>query len=159
MNTDSCEAGDEVAECLRWRGALSRVERLLVVAQCDVEASGLSGVAGKAVVYRLGETHASGQTLSIEPWLPFDDRCFDCVLLYRVPSHAVDIQLLLGEASRVLRPDGSVVMLDHLTDFAFAPLPEAGPAHLLTGWLREAGFANVDIPQRAGSQVVAVAHA
>jgi len=66
---------------------------------------------------------------------------------------------LLGEAGRILRPNGHVVIVEHDTDFAFAPLPEAGPAHLLHGWLRHAGFTHVDLAERAGSRVVAVAHA
>lgn len=157
MNINAFDAGGEVAECLRRGGTLPRFERLLVAALVDVDTASLSAVARHAVVYRLGDVHIEGLPLSHEPWLPFDDRSFDGVVLYRVTSHAVDIQLLLGEASRVLQPEGSLVMLEHQTEFAFAPLPAAGPAHLLHGWLRDAGFAHVDFLPRAGTQVVAVA--
>jgi SAM-dependent methyltransferase len=151
------DAGDEVAECLRRSGAMPGLERLLVVALVDVDTSALGAVAAHTTLYRLGDSQAAGHTPLHEPWLPFDDASVDGVVLYRVTSHAVDIQVLLGEASRLLRHAGRVVMIERPSDFAFAPLPEGGPAHLLHGRLREAGFAVLDVAQRAGSQVVAVA--
>lgn len=155
----SLDASAEVADCLRGRAALAQSRQLLVVSIEAVDGRAATPPDGACAVYRLPETAPASTGSSHDPWLPFDDAAFDAVVLYRVTSHNVAIELLLGEAGRVLRPEGRVLVLEHETDFAFAPLPEAGPAHLLHVWLRQAGFAHVDISERAGSRVVAVAHA
>ena len=147
-------AGAEVADTVRACGTVAPAHRLLVVAVEDVTTSDLDGVADEATLYRLPGNIAA----SHDPWLPFDDKAFDMVVIYRVTSHNVDMQLLLGETARVLREKGNVLVLAHKADFAFAPLPDAGPTHLLNGWLREAGFASVDFPAHAASRLVAVAH-
>ena len=148
------EASTEVADWMHAHALPASARRLLVVALDALDLAGLPGTMGDCTAYRLPR---GGADASREPWLPYDDAAFDCVVLYRLTSHSVDIQLLLGEAARVLGPQGRVVVLEHQTDFAFAPLPEAGAAHLLHGWLREAGFAQVDIAERAGTSVIAVA--
>ncbi len=146
-------AGAEVANTVRACGTVAPAHRLLVVAVEDVTTSDLAGVADEATLYRLpGNTAASH-----DPWLPFDDQAFDMVVIYRVTSHSVDMQLLLGETARVLHPEGRVLMLEHQADFSFAPLPDTGPAQLLLRWLRDAGFANVDFPARGAPRVIAVA--
>jgi SAM-dependent methyltransferase len=155
----SRDAGAEVVACLRDSTALGSFDRLLVVSIEAVDGRVLVQAARTCDAYRLPRTFDAATAASHDPWLPFDDAAFDAVVLYRVTRHEVDIDLLLGEAGRVLRPEGHVVVLEHQTDFAFAPLPEAGPAHLLHGWLRHAGFAHVDLAERAGPCVVAVAHA
>lgn len=151
---NALQAGTEVAETVRACDTLATARRLLIVAVDDVTLSGLAGLAEDTALYRLPASAASH-----EPWLPFDDDVFDIVVLYRVTSHNVDMQLLLGETARVLRANGNVLMLEHPADFSFAPLPDAGPTHLLNGWLREAGFASVDFPAHGASRLVAVAHA
>lgn len=152
---NALQAGAEVADTVRTCGTAAPAHRLLVVAVEEVTASGLEGVAHEASLYRLPGNSAA----SHDPWLPFADEAFDIVVLYRVTSHNVDMQLLLGETARVLRAHGNVLVLVHQADFSFAPLPDTGPAHLLNGWLREAGFASVDFPAYGASRLVAVAHA
>ena len=153
------EAGAELADCMRERASLGAARHLLVVAIEAVDGAELGEPARDCTLYRLPDSAGIDAGASHEPWLPFGDEAFDGVVLYRVTPHNVDMTLLLGEAARVLRPAGRIVVLERRTDFAFAPLPEAGPGHLLHGWLRDAGFADVDISERGGSQVIAVAHA
>lgn len=149
------QAGVEVADTVRACGTVATARRLLVVAVENVTTSDLAGVADEATAYRLPDNSAA----SHDPWLPFNDEAFDVVVLYRVTSHHVDMQLLLGETARVLRAKGNVLVLEHQADFSFAPLPDAGPIRLLSGWLREAGFASVNFPVHGTSRLVAVAHA
>lgn len=153
------EASAEVVDCLRVQAALPQWRRLLVVSVEPLDDRRMAQAAPACTTYRLPETGVAANASTHDPWLPFDDGAFDLVLLYRATRHQVDIGLLLGEANRVLGPEGRVVVLEHESNFAFAPLPESGPAHLLHGWLRQAGFAHVDLAGRAGVRVVAVAHA
>jgi ubiquinone/menaquinone biosynthesis C-methylase UbiE len=44
--------------------------------------------------------------------LPFDDRGYDAVLFCYVLHHARDAEVLLGEAQRVLRPAGRIVIYE-----------------------------------------------
>ncbi|MEO8525780.1 MAG: methyltransferase domain-containing protein [Caldimonas sp.] len=152
------DAGAEVVACLRGHSTLAG-DHLLVVSIEAIDRQVLAQAAASCDVYRLKTNFDAEMAVSLDPWLPFDDAAFHAVVLYRVTRHKVDIDLLLGEAGRVLRPGGHVFFLEHQTDFGFAPLPESGPAHLLHGWLRHAGFAHVDLAERAGPCVVAVAHA
>lgn len=152
---NALQAGAELADTLRACAA-APAERLLVVAVEAVTMLDLAGIADEAVLHRL---LPGTSTSAHHPWLPFADAAFDLVVLYRVTSRHVDIQLLLGEMARVLRPNGSVLVLEHHSDFSFAPLPAAGPTHLLRGWLRQAGFTSVDYPVPGSSRLVAVAHA
>ena len=139
----------EVARCLDQAGRAGAPA--LVVC-----ASHLTGEGKGYVVHRL----AAGSVLEASghaPWLPFPDASFATVLLYRVTRHDVDIELLLGEAERVLAPGARLLLLEHADDFAFAPLPDAGPAHLLHAWLRQAGFAEIEMARGEGSSLLAVA--
>ena len=148
------QAGAEVAATVRACCTVAPAGQLLVVAVEDVTTSNLAGIADEAAAYRLPINSAA----SHDPWLPFEDEAFDIVVLYRVTSHNVDMQLLLGETARVLRAKGNVLVLEHQANFSFAPLPDGGPTHLLNGWLREAGFASVNFPAHGASRLVAVAH-
>jgi SAM-dependent methyltransferase len=140
----------EVAACLARAGSAADGPVLVVSAGGPpVEARG-------CVVHGLAEGSAP-EGRGHAPWLPFDDGLFATVLLYRVRSHDVDIELLLGEAERVLRPGGRLLLLEHADDFAFAPLPDAGPAHLLHAWLRQAGFAAIEVLPCEGAGLLAVA--
>ena len=54
--------------------------------------------------------------------LPFDSSSFDVVLLSDVLHHAEDAAATLGEALRVTRPNGAVIIKDH---FCFGPVSYA----------------------------------
>jgi len=143
------ERDAEAARCLEQAG--DATGPALVVC-----ASHLTGEGKGYLVHRL----AAGSALEASghaPWLPFPEARFATVLLYRVTRHDVDIELLLGEAERVLAPGGRLLLLEHADDFAFAPLPDAGPAHLLHAWLRQAGFARIEMARSEGSSLLAVA--
>ena len=132
------DADSEVAACLRQAGTGDARPALVVCA---------GGLAEHAGAYRV---HCLCEASALEgggraPWLPFADAAFATILLYRVTRHDVDIELLLGEAARVLSPGGRLLVLEHAGDFAFAPLPASGPAHLLHAWLRQAGFADISV--------------
>ena len=143
-------AGSEVAEALRAR-MQTPAGTLLVVSLQAVDLT--AAVAHEPALYRLPGNAAGGR----DPWLPFDDQAFDAIVLYRMTSHDVDMQLLLGETARVLRPGGILLVLEHHADFSFAPLPDAGPAHLLHGWLRGAGYAQVEVAAPVGPHLIAIA--
>ena len=151
------------------REALSAVEpvlptsRLLLVALEPIAIDELGAIAARACAYslplQLKPVSAPGSAASTHaPWLPYDDGAFDIVLLYRLTSHSVAIALLLGEAARVLRPTGKLLMIERPDDFSFAPLPDSGASHLLHQWLREAGFAGVNFMPQTPTRLVAVAH-
>jgi hypothetical protein len=74
--------------------------------------------------------------------LPCADAQFDVAVLCRVARLAasLDVSRLLKDLRRVIRPSGSLVLLDHRDDFAFAPLPAGGRLQLLRRWLMAAGF-------------------
>jgi SAM-dependent methyltransferase len=149
-SADAVDPDREVLRCLR------RVVPDAAGPALAVCAGGLAGTEDAYVVHRLGDAsmlEGGGRA----PWLPFADAAFATVVLYRVTRHDVDIELLLGEAGRVLRPDGRLLLLEHDGDFAFAPLPAAGPAHLLQAWLRQAGFADIDVSRCDDAGLLAVA--
>ena len=146
----AADTDSEVAACLRQATAGDVAPALVVCV------GNLDDRAGAYRVHCLCEASApegSGRA----PWLPFADAAFATVLLYRVTRHDVDIELLLGEAARVLRPGGRLLVLEHAGDFAFAPLPASGPAHLLHAWLRQAGFADIEVGPGDGASLLAVA--
>jgi SAM-dependent methyltransferase len=89
--------------------------------------------------------------------LPFDDDEFDVVLCAETVEHVRDLQLLLSEARRVLRPGGTLA----ITTPAAPPLmrpPEPLSPHLrfltrrsLRRLLGEFGFEVSSLERRAGS--------
>ena len=158
------EASAEIADIVRRYCTVVPAKRLLVVAHEELGTLGFSGVAHQSAVYRLPENPTQIQTsgpvvLSRDRLLPFTDRAFDIVVFYRLTSRADELQRLLRETGRILRPEGAVIIVAHENDFSFAPLPDIGRAHLLRRWLSEAGFAAVDFPPLTDSRVVAIAHA
>jgi SAM-dependent methyltransferase len=89
--------------------------------------------------------------------LPFEDGAFDLVLCAETIEHVRDVQLLLSEARRVLRPGGTLA----LTTPAVRPLvrpPDPLSPHLrmftrrsLRGLLDELGFDVRSLERRAGT--------
>lgn len=58
--------------------------------------------------------------------LPFDDRCFDVVLVTLTLCTVQDVSLALAEARRVLKPGGELVFVEHVR-----------PEGRLTGWFSD----------------------
>ena len=91
--------------------------------------------------------------------LPFEDGDFDLVLLAETLEHVRDVQLLLSEVRRVLRPGGTLA----LTTPATRPLmraPDPLSPHLrfftrrsLARLVAELGFDVLSLERRAGSLV------
>lgn len=87
----------------------------------DVVAADVSAVALRRAEARLGgEAARQIEFVRVEPDepLPFDDNGFDLVLCAETLEHVRDVQLLLSEARRVLRPRGRLAV----TTPASAPL-------------------------------------
>ena len=104
-------------------------------------------------------TAADVSRVALEPDapLPFDDAAFDLVLCAETIEHVRDVQLLLSEARRVLRPGGTLA----LTTPASPPLmrpPDPLSPHLrfltrssLRALLDELGFEVRSLERRAGT--------
>jgi ubiquinone/menaquinone biosynthesis C-methylase UbiE len=89
--------------------------------------------------------------------LPFDDGEFDLVLCAETLEHVRDVQLLLSEARRVLRPGGTLAITTPATPPLIRP-PDPLSPHLrfltrgsLTRLLDELGFDVGSLERRAGS--------
>jgi hypothetical protein len=93
------------------------------------------------------------------PALPCSAGSFDVAVMCRIARHAATVEMsrLLGELRRVIRPAGSLVLLDHREDFAFAPLPAGGQTHLLRRWLIAAGFGELQFANAASEWLVTAA--
>jgi ubiquinone/menaquinone biosynthesis C-methylase UbiE len=101
--------------------------------------------------------HAQIAELEPDEPLPFDDGAFDLVLCAETIEHVRDVQLLLSEARRVLKPGGTLA----LTTPASPPLmrpPEPLSPHLrfltrgsLRELLGEMGFEVRSLERRAGT--------
>ena len=139
VHRELADGGDGDAEVAACLSRFSPTGAALAVC-----AAGLGGSDLGFLVHRLSDPSVL-EDGAHSPWLPFEDGAFATVLLYRVTRHDVDMELLLGEAARVLRPGGRLLLLEHGGDFAFAPLPDAGPAHLLHAWLKQAGCTDIAV--------------
>jgi SAM-dependent methyltransferase len=66
----------------------------------------------REAIARAGERVPGGSTALLEPDapLPFEDASFDVVLCAETIEHVRDVQLLLSEARRVLRPGGRLAL-------------------------------------------------
>ena len=66
----------------------------------------------REAIGRAGERLPRARTVLLEPDepLPFDDASFDLVLCAETIEHVRDVQLLLSEARRVLRPGGRLAV-------------------------------------------------
>lgn len=71
-------------------------------------------VATDAIAFARRRYQADNLTFQTIPQagpLPFDDACFDVVLSFQVIEHVEDVDRYLGEAHRVLRPGGTLVVI------------------------------------------------
>jgi ubiquinone/menaquinone biosynthesis C-methylase UbiE len=142
-------------------------------AALDADALTLADVSDVALA-RAGRRLPVARTVALEPDapLPLSDNAFDLVLCAETLEHVRDVQLLLSEARRVLRPGGRLAVttpahsratgVDILVrgfERRFAPLSP----HLrfftrrsLSGLLHELGFEPGPV-RRAGGSLLAVA--
>lgn len=93
------------------------------------------------------------------PALPCSSASFDVAVMCRVGKQAatIGVSQLFAELRRVIRPAGSLVLLDHRDDFGFAPLPPGGQTHLLRRWLIAAGFGELQFANAAPDWLVTAA--
>jgi SAM-dependent methyltransferase len=121
----------------------------------ELTAADVSGVALERARGRLPAARLV--PLQLDTPLPFEDGAFDVVLCAETVEHVRDVQLLLSEIRRVLRPGGTLALT---TPAHFAIGPRAHPLspHLrfftrrsLRRLLRELGFDVASLERRAGT--------
>jgi SAM-dependent methyltransferase len=102
---------------------------------------------------------AGGRLVELEPDapLPFGDGAFDLVLCAETIEHVRDVQLLLSEIRRVLRPGGTLALTTPASRVLMRP-PDARSPHLrfltrrsLRRLLGELGFDVVSLSRRSGT--------
>ena len=86
-------------------------------------------------VFRLGSDPLQVDALVEKQALPIASDSTDLVLLMHALSQSRDPHAILREASRVLIPDGKLIIID------FNPVSLWGIRHLLQGWLDDAPWA------------------
>jgi len=146
--------------------SLGRVDRALDVGcgdgrlSAELDAAELTGSDVSAVA--LGRARArlpEARLVEVEPdaALPFGDGEFDLVLIAETLEHVRDVQLLLSEARRVLRPGGTLAVTTPATRPLMRPPHPLSP-HLrfltrrsLARLLDELGFEVRSIERRAGT--------
>ena len=118
-------------------------------------AADVSSVALERARRRLPDARIAG--LEPDAPLPFGDGEFDLVLCAETIEHVRDLQLLLSEARRVLRPGGTLAITTPATPALMRP-PEPLSPHLrfltrgsLRALLGELGFEVASLDRRAGS--------
>jgi SAM-dependent methyltransferase len=100
-----CGAGRHAFECYR-RGA-----RVVALDHAATEVAGVGHML--AAMGEAGETLAGGQAVAIRGdahRLPFPDGTFDVVIVSEVLEHIPDDDHAIGEATRVLRPGGTLAV-------------------------------------------------
>ena len=98
--------------------------------------------------------------LALDAPLPFDDGAFDLVLCAETIEHVRDVQLLLSEVRRVMRPGGTLALTTPATRELMRP-PDPLSPHLrfltrrsLRGLLDGLGFDVVSLERRSGTLLV-----
>ena len=160
------DAGPPPAHLVEFVRGLGRVERALDVGcgdgrltaeldAAELTAADVSAVALERARRRLA--HARLVELEPDAPLPLPDAAFDLVLCAETIEHVRDVQLLLSEIRRVLRPRGTLA----LTTPAHLPLgrpPDPLSPHLrqftrrsLSRLLEEMGFEIASLGRRSGT--------
>ncbi len=153
--------------------SLGRVERALdlgcgdgrLTAELDaaeLTAADVSPVALERARRRLPEG-ARLVELAPDAPLPFDDGAFDVVLCAETIEHVRDVQQLLSEVRRVMRPGGTLALTTPATRALMRP-PDPLSPHLrfltrrsLRRLLGELGFDVVSLERRSGTLVARAA--
>jgi SAM-dependent methyltransferase len=146
--------------------ALGRADRALDIGcgdgrlTADIDAAELIAADVSAVALgRARDRLPDARLVELEPDapLPFEDGEFDLVLLAETLEHVRDVQVLLSEARRVLRPGGTLAVSTPATRPLMRP-PEPLSPHLrfftrgsLGGLLDELGFEVRSLERRGGS--------
>jgi SAM-dependent methyltransferase len=122
----------------------------------ELTAADVSSVALERARRRL-PGHARVVELEPDAALPFGDGAFDLVLCAETIEHVRDVQLLLSEARRVLRPGGTLALTTPATGALIRP-PDPLSPHLrfftrrsLRRLLGELGFDVVSLDRRSGT--------
>jgi SAM-dependent methyltransferase len=122
----------------------------------QLTAADVSGVALERARRRLGPEARLVELEPDEP-LPFGDREFDLVLCAETIEHVRDLQLLLSELRRALRPGGTLAITTPASRALMRPPHPLSP-HLrfltrrsLRGLLAELGFDLRSLERRAGT--------
>jgi SAM-dependent methyltransferase len=158
--------GPPPAQLVEFVRGLGRVERALDVGcgdgrlTAELDAAQLTAADVSAVaLQRARRRLAHARLVELEPDapLPLPDAAFDLVLCAETIEHVRDVQLLLSEIRRVLRPRGMIA----LTTPAHLPLgrrPDPLSPHLrqftrrsLARLLEEMGFEVASLRRRAGT--------
>ena len=110
------------AHLVRFVGSLGRREGAVLDLGCGdgrltpaLRGRHIVGADVSPVALERAGTRLSGQDIElveIHPGavMPFDDEAFDLVLAAETIEHVVDVEALLGEARRVLRPGGELAL-------------------------------------------------
>jgi SAM-dependent methyltransferase len=139
-----CGEGYLTVEIARWARRVTAIDRSAAVLARAKALAARRGVS--SIVFTKGELDR----------IPLDDRSADLMLLSQALHHAVDPSKVLGEAARVLRPSGRVLILDLRAHDEQWVREKLGDRWLgfsepqLERLITDAGFSDVDV--RVGSR-------
>lgn len=144
---DVTPAGVRVAAVLERVAALTPASeaRLLLTVESAAEPPlwPLPGWAAYRIPARSAGARVPRRTDGQEEALPFADAAFGAVCLCGAILEVVRQPGLLNKVRRMLRPGGTVVVVEPLAAFNYTVFPIGGPAHLVRRQLLQAGFGQV----------------
>jgi ubiquinone/menaquinone biosynthesis C-methylase UbiE len=105
----------------------------------DVQEAPLSALASKAQLY--GIPNVERIIADVEKPIPgIGEKSCDFVLMTNILFQVEDIKAVLQEAKRILKPDGSVLVVDWKEDSVFGPQEGKVPKELVEKVSQELGF-------------------